>query len=236
MMQCFFGDRSTAFNKEQFYGVKSSQDLLHHEPFKNVSVLHTARALIAPHQTHSSKGLLIETLEQACAYQPYACEADFSVTNVPGVALMVATADCVPLILYDAEQQVVACVHAGWQGTVAGIAQNAAYCMHQKFGAEYSSIQAIFGPCARVDAYEVGPDFVHHLAHTETSLCNDVLVQNNGRYYFDMPLYNQRLLEQLGVTNFKFDCNYCTITDMRYCSYRRERESARRQMSIVMLD
>lgn len=238
MMSYFFGDNKTAFAKEQFYGVKTSQELLRQpelvEMQKQLSFTGTLKTLITVHQTHSTDGLIIKSLEDALAYKPYSNEADFIITNVPNVAISVATADCLPIIFYDPKKQVIAIAHAGWQGSVAGIAPKVARVMHQAFGVNYDDIQIIFGPCASFDAYEVGADFGKNIVGLAQKDFDEVFLQKNGAYYFNLVLYNQRLLEQLGIKNFNHDHNHCTIINHAYCSHRRECGLAKRQISIVV--
>lgn len=236
MINFFFGDSKTAFKKEQFYGVQSSQELVHHFLLHEIPELKNAEAFIAVHQTHSINGLIVKTIDDALTYKPYSCQADFIITHVPNIALGVATADCLPIIFYDTKKHVIAIAHAGWQGSVTGIAPQVAQALHQEFGVNYSDIQIIFGPCANVDMYEVSTDFVKNIVGLEQECVDEVFVQKNGNYYFNLPLYNQLLLEQLGVSNFNYEHNHCTISNHNFCSHRRERGLAQRQISIVMLN
>lgn len=80
--------------------------------------------------------------------------ADGLVTGEPGIALAVLTADCVPLIMHDRENQVIAAVHVGRPGLVNGVVAKAVLAM-QAIGA--TSIHAIMGPAICGDCYEVPP-------------------------------------------------------------------------------
>ena len=229
----FFTDKKHAFPKEAWRTCPSSQELLSEPPFQFLCQ-YGSKELILTDQTHGTNGLIITSHEQAQTYKPYSCQADFIVTNVPGTALGIATADCLPLMLYDPVNNVIAAVHAGWQGTVKGIAQKTVETMCAHFGTNPTDIQAFFGPSASVEAYEVSADFAKNIP-ASCSFVDDVFKERNGRYYFDVPLYNQRLLEQMGVTSYNRDYNECTITHHQYCSYRREKELGLRQVSIAML-
>lgn len=229
----FFTDKQKAFPKEAFYACPSSQELLQQKPFEFLKS-HGATSLVVTDQTHGINGLIITSQEQAHNYTPYSCQADFMVTNVPHVALGVATADCLPIIFYDPVNHVIAATHAGWQGTVRGIAITTIEAMQANFGTQPADIQVFFGPSARVEAYEVGADFVKNIP--ACSFIDEVFVQRNGKHYFNVPLYNQRLLEIMGLTQFNSDYNCCTITNHNYCSYRREKEFSLRQLSIVVLN
>lgn len=83
--------------------------------------------------------------------------ADAMVTDRPGVALGVVTADCAPVLLSDPAAGVVGAVHAGWRGAVAGVLE-AAVAEMAALGAAPGRIRATVGPCIGRASYEVGPD------------------------------------------------------------------------------
>ncbi len=94
------------------------------------------------------------TLDDAVA------DTDALVTTSPGVVLAILTADCVPIVLHDPVTGVLACVHAGWRGTVARVAAAAVAAM-TTLGSRPSDVIAGLGPAADPARYQVGPD-VHH--------------------------------------------------------------------------
>ena len=237
-MTYFFLDKSTGFARQQFYDCPTSQELLYQPQFSQIADLPGVQVLIAPDQVHGTDGIVIQDLEAALHYKPYSQQADFVVTNVPGVALGVATADCLPMIFYDSCEQVIAVAHAGWQGTVQGIAIKTVQAMEHHFGCQPSNITVLFGPCASVENYEVREDFIAKLREApcaNDSNPHDVVISKNGRLYFDMTGYNRQLLEAVGVKNSRYEYNRCTIADHAFCSYRREKDDALRQMSIAVL-
>jgi len=92
-------------------------------------------------------------------------DADALVTATPGVVLAILTADCVPIVLHDPVAGVLACVHAGWRGTVAGVSAAALTAM-QALGSRPSDVIAGIGPAIAAARYQVGPDV--HQAVTQT--------------------------------------------------------------------
>jgi polyphenol oxidase len=94
------------------------------------------------------------TLDDAIA------DTDALVTTSPGVVLAILTADCVPIVLHDPVAGVLACVHAGWRGTVAGVCAAAVAAM-TSLGSRPSDVIAGLGPAASPDRYQVGPDVYH---------------------------------------------------------------------------
>ena len=84
-------------------------------------------------------------------------DADALVTKSPGVVLAMLTADCVPIVLHDPVAGVLACVHAGWRGTVAGVTAAALAAM-QTLGSRPSDVIAGIGPAIAAARYQVGAD------------------------------------------------------------------------------
>ena len=84
-------------------------------------------------------------------------DADALVTATPGVVLAILTADCVPIVLHDPVAGVLACVHAGWRGTVAGVSAAAVAAMCA-LGSRPSDVIAGIGPAIAAARYQVGPD------------------------------------------------------------------------------
>lgn len=85
-------------------------------------------------------------------------ECDALVTNLPGITLLVRVADCVPILLYDPVSRVVAAVHAGWKGTLAGIVSAAVREMMSRYGSRPSDLLAGIGPSIGPCCFEVGED------------------------------------------------------------------------------
>jgi YfiH family protein len=82
---------------------------------------------------------------------------DALVTSSPGVVLAILTADCVPIVLHDPVAGVLACVHAGWRGTVARVSAAAVAAM-QTLGSRPADVIAGIGPAILAARYQVGPD------------------------------------------------------------------------------
>lgn len=89
---------------------------------------------------------------------------DALITNEPGLRVGVKTADCVPILLYDARQKAVAAVHSGWKGTVQNILAATIQRMKEEFSTDPADIRAVIGPCIHVDAFEVGDEVYEKFA------------------------------------------------------------------------
>lgn len=128
---------------EHFFGTR------HDAPHRNRS----ARAVVSVTQVHGTEVLVID--------HPFTGELMFDggwdalVTDQPGVLLTVRTADCVPVLIHDPVRRVVAAVHAGWRGAIAGIIPKTLAVMEQRFGSQPVSLRLGIGPAAGACCYEV---------------------------------------------------------------------------------
>lgn len=123
-------------------------------------------------------------------------EADALVAVEPGVVLVVLVADCLPIVLLDAEAGVLCLVHAGWRGTALGVCQAAVDAMAAQ-GAEPARCVAVLGPCVSPATYEVGDDVV---ARFEAAGLREAIVEHRGgRVAADLRLANARQLHHAGV-------------------------------------
>jgi len=127
--------------------------------------------------------------------------ADALVTASAGVVLAILTADCVPIVLHDPVAGVLACVHAGWRGTVAGVTAAALAAM-QTLGARPSDVIAGIGPAVGADRYQVSPD-VHEAVTRSFGPAAAEFIRPDpsapGRWLLDLPAANRRALRQAGV-------------------------------------
>lgn len=146
-------------------------------------------------------------------------EADGHAVAVTGVAAMVLTADCIPVVL--GAEGAVAAVHAGWRGLAAGVLEEGVRALREVGGS--GELTAIVGPCAGVCCYEVGEE-----VHGAFGGAHRI-----GRMIDMRAIAHDRLLA-VGVGEVR-DVEACTICDERYFSYRREGASAGRQAGLAWL-
>jgi purine-nucleoside/S-methyl-5'-thioadenosine phosphorylase / adenosine deaminase len=130
-------------------------------------------------------------------------DADALVTSSPGVALAILTADCVPVVLHDPVAGVLACVHAGWRGTVARVSAAAVAAM-RALGTRPSDIVAGIGPAIAASRYQVGPDV--HQAVTRAFGPNAAFIRPDARpgaapdrWLLDLRAANRHALREAGV-------------------------------------
>ncbi len=166
-------------------------------------------------------------------------QGDFLITNQKNVGLVVLTADCVPFVLYDPVVNAMGVVHAGWKGSYAGVVQATLQAMQKIYGTDVSNITCSFGPSARLCCYEVSQSFVQDFEKKYFNLVNLQKVFNckNSKFYFDNSLFLQQLLKKFGILseNIYTDNALCTICNLQFCSFRREKEFSKRQVTMVAL-
>lgn len=150
---------------------------------------------------------------------------DALITKTPGLVLSVITADCVPILLSDKEEAIVAAIHAGWRGTFAGVIENTLTLMREK-GAE--NIVACLGPSIQKQSYEVGGEFIdyfneyHLLEEIDCTAFLTPNAQNKNSYLFDLPMLVTHVLASNGVESIdRINKDTYTSPDL-FFSYRRK--------------
>lgn len=159
-------------------------------------------------------------------------EGDALVTAEPGGCIGVKTADCVPVLVIDRRQRVVASVHAGWRGTVQRIAWRTARHLIEGYGSRASDLEAVIGPGIAGCCFEVGPE----VAVQFTSLLPD-RTDLDGRTRIDLAEVNRTQLLEAGLPASQVQgCGMCTVCQVEdFHSYRRDREHAGRMISYIGL-
>jgi YfiH family protein len=126
-------------------------------------------------------------------------EADALVTGDPGTVLGVLVADCVPIVLYDPGAHVLACVHAGWRGTVARVA-GAALAAMGTLGTRPGDVIAGVGPAIGPDRYQVGEEVAEAARECFGERAPLVIrPDGTGRWLFDLWSANRLILRDAGV-------------------------------------
>ncbi|MEM9146142.1 MAG: peptidoglycan editing factor PgeF [Pseudomonadota bacterium] len=173
-----------------------------------------AGALISVAQVHSARAVQVE--EPWSNARP---EADAMVTDRPGLALGVLTADCAPVLLVDPERGVIAAAHAGWRGAKSGVLE-AAVAEMGRLGARPERIRAAIGPTISQRAYEVGPEFLEGFLDDDPETQRFFAGGAGDRAQFDLPGYVRWRLAALGIAAEW--SGHCTYSDpARFYSYRR---------------
>ena len=175
-------------------------------------------AVVCAPQIHSAKLRYVTEADGGAGVIREAGEpGDGFYTDRPGVLLMIRVADCVP-ILFSARRAdgspLVAAVHAGWRGTVAGIAEKAVEAL-VSLGADLTTVRAAIGQCIHPCCFEVQADFIQAVTDTRGGeFAARHIKKREGKYFADLPGMNGELLLSAGLTPAQIDVSpYCTACD-----------------------
>lgn len=165
---------------------------------------------------------------------PSTIEADALVTDRPGIALGVLSADCAPLLLADNEAGVIGAAHAGWRGALAGVADRLVEAMIE-MGADAGRMVAAIGPCIAKPAYEVGPDMRAAFEKADPEgLAFFEPMADSDRHHFDLKAYMLSRLERQGIEN-AVALPEDTLTDeTRFFSARRSRNRGEERFGLLL--
>jgi YfiH family protein len=161
-------------------------------------------------------------------------EGDAIVTSMRNLGVGIYTADCVPLLLVDGEARVAAAVHAGWRGTLSGIAGRTVKRIEKDYGILSSDISAAIGPSIGMCCYEVGEEVAIQFMKKYEAWSDFLYKKNDSKYFVDLKTANIRNLRDAGVANFEV-LDICTMCNGDFHSYRREGRGVGRQLSFIGL-
>ena len=121
------------------------------------------------------------------------------VTDRPGIALGILTADCAPVLLADIDAGVIGAAHAGWKGALSGVVEATIAAM-EKLGARRENVRAAIGPCIGRESYEVGPEFpARFLEQDEANAAFFRPAARAGHSMFDLAGYLVHRIARTGV-------------------------------------
>lgn len=195
------------------------------------AVLPGAR-LVTLYQVHSADALaVIEPFEERLRPR-----ADALVTDRPGLALGILTADCAPVLLADREAGVVGAAHAGWKGAIGGVTDSTIGLM-ETLGAKRERIAAAVGPCIARASYEVDNGFFRRFAEADPANERFFADGKPGHFQFDLEAYvahrlasaGIRTVEALGLDTYSDESRFYSF---RRATHRREPDYGR-QIAII---
>ena len=182
--------------------------------------------LAMTNQVHGAEVRTITTADvHTDPYEKAGYKADGLMTDLPGVALRVSTADCIPILFYDPVRRCVAAVHAGWRGTAAGIATAAVDRMKNVYGSRPSDILAAIGPGICPDCFETHEDVPNAMTSAMgTGVLRHIRIKENGKFAVDLKAINAMRLEQAGLEADHIAVSAaCTSCDTdRFWSHRKQ--------------
>jgi len=203
------------------------------------SVGSTPDRLMRVKQVHGNAVRILkrgEVPEDAHTQRP---DGDAIVSNVPGHALAVMVADCVPILLCDPSRGAAAAIHAGWRGTCARVAQSAVTAMQREFGCHPADLIAAIGPSVGPDDYEVGDSLITSFleaGHSRSSI-DKWFRRRAGRLFLDLWAANiHQLMDSEVDAGQIFLCGLSTVSHPGiFDSYRVDGESAGRMAGLIVV-
>lgn len=153
-------------------------------------------------------------------------QADASIATRPGVACVIQTADCLPVLLCDTQGRVVGAAHAGWRGLAHGVLENTIARMRDAGAHE---ILAWLGPAIGPDSFEVGQDVYDAFVTRDAALASAFRSgrDRKEKYWADIYRLARAILAQSGVRQVHGG-GLCTVSEpRRFYSYRRDKTTGR---------
>jgi len=195
--------------------------------------------VVQGHQVHETRIAVVDrwmTREELEGYDAF-------ITDKPGLALGVRTADCVPVLLYDPMHRAIAAVHAGWKGTVRHISQKAIDAMARQYGTEAKGLKAVIGPAIGPDSFQVGEEVVAKFSEAGFPIEEIWSFHGegdgkpmSGGHHIDLFRANRWLLEKAGVQPGNISvCGLDTYTEESLYSARREGPACGRNINAIKL-
>lgn len=221
-------------NRRLFYGAaQENPSPQEHLPTVTLRQVHSALVLPIRREDGVFEGRL-QTADGRAVL-----EGDGAVTDLRGVMLGVQTADCVPVLIADVNQRVVAAIHAGWRGTVARIVEQGAATMREQYGSRPGDMVAAVGPSIGACCYAVG-DEVRSGFGAQFGYADSLFrTTEGGQMHLDLWEANRRQLLDAGVPGERItvmgECTACAVShgERKYFSHRAEHGLTGRMMSVI---
>jgi polyphenol oxidase len=216
------------FFSTRYAGFEQSERILQHFKLKT-------EQLVIGKQTH---GCNIEIVDRNNHTQKFE-QTDAFISSEPGICIVVKTADCTPILMFDPVYRVIAAVHSGWRGTLQNIAGATVRRMHEVYGSNSSTIVAAIGPCIGVNRYEVGDELVNLFSKQFPNQQGIVeppeKTKEKARVNVRLAIYHQLLLAGISANNIELS-GLCTYENSAFWSARRDGAASGRMINGIFLE
>ena len=197
--------------------------------------------LVTLRQVHGTEVVVVRKKDEALmsANGRATGEADGLMTGAAGIMLGIQVADCVPVLVADVRQRVVAAFHAGWRGAASGMVQRGIAKMGEEFGSQPDDMIGAVGPSIRACCYGVGCEVRE--AFREFCYAEELFSVREGLQHLDLGEANRRQMVDAGLSEDAVtvlrECTGCTMVDGRrkYFSHRMEKGVTGRAMGLIGL-
>lgn len=191
--------------------------------------------LVLSRQVHSDiVHIVTEQDRGAGLFTPHLDDCDALITNVPGLALTVFTADCTPLLFWDSVTGAVGAAHAGWRGTASAIGAKTVEAMCRSYGCKPENIRAAVGPNIGFCHFETDADVPEAMRAAFGGDISAFIRQDGAKYHVDLKAINAWHLQKIGVGHVDVS-TACTMCESdRYWSHRVTRGKRGSQGAIIV--
>lgn len=191
----------------------------------------SSNSIYFPIQKHTDKVLIVD-------YDVEPKIADAVITNRKDILIGIQVADCVPILLYDMQKNVVGAVHAGWRGTAQEILKKTIKAMMDRFCSIPSDIVIAIGPGIRWCCYGVGYEVIEAVEKVtgyRDAKSKDYIMKKGEKYCLDLPTANKYQALSLGIPLKNIwmsdECTFCLPE--KYYSYRYAKGTTGRQCGFI---
>lgn len=179
------------------------------------------KKLVLSHQTHTDIVFRVGVKQAGAGlFGEELPECDALITNEPGMALVIFTADCTPILLHDTVTGAVGAVHAGWRGTAAAIAAKAVKAMAQEFGSDPKNIRAAIGPNIGQCCFETDADVPNALRSAFGGEVEAYIRTKGDKFYVNLKGVNALALRRVGVEHIDISEACTACENRRFWSHR----------------
>ena len=190
--------------------------------------------IVLSHQIHSDV-VRVVTDKDCLGLDHYEYpECDGLVTNTAGVALVVFTADCTPILLQDPTTGAVGAVHAGWRGTAMDIAGKAVQTMVDAFGCDPKNIHAAIGPNIGFCCFETDAEVPTAMVEAFGNPVKEHIRPVGEKYYVNLKEINRYALQRAGVVHIEVSTDCTACSHQRFWSHRVTRGLRGSQGAIIV--
>ena len=177
-------------------------------------------ALVTTRQTHSDIVRVVTKADhRGCFHRDYP-ECDALVTCDPGVALMVFTADCTPILFHDPVTGAVGAAHAGWRGTASQIGAKTVAAMVENFGCDPANIRAAIGPNIAQCHFQTDSDVPEAMLEAFGEEAERFIRVDGDKYYVNLKEINALSLRRAGVVHIEISDACTACQPHRFWSHR----------------
>lgn len=168
-------------------------------------------------------------------FAPVPGERDGLVTDEPGVALVIFSADCTPVLFYDPVRRAVGGCHAGWRGMALGIPQKTVETMVREFGCKPEHIRAAIGPCIGKCCFETGPEVPAAMVAALGPQAEAAVEPRGEKFFVDLKALAAMWLRQAGVREIYTSPSCTACRPDRFWSHRKVGGERGSQAAVILL-